>query len=51
LNILEGEAKARSLAPEFSRKYPRLRYDDILKEKMAQLQDEITGIQKSLPTS
>jgi hypothetical protein len=49
LNILEGEAKARSLAPEFSRKYPRIRYEDVLGEKMAQLQSEINRIQKSLP--
>jgi hypothetical protein len=33
LNILENEAKSRSLASEFSRKYPKIRYDDILKEK------------------
>jgi hypothetical protein len=35
LNILEGEAKTRSLAPEFARKYPRLSYDEMLKEKIA----------------
>jgi hypothetical protein len=50
MNILENEAKSRSLAPEFSRKYPRIRYEDMLTEKMRQLQDEINRIQRSLPT-
>jgi hypothetical protein len=50
MNILENEAKTRSLAPEFSRKYPRIRYEDMLMEKMRQLQDEIKSIQRSLPT-
>jgi uncharacterized small protein (DUF1192 family) len=50
LNVLEGEAKAKTLAPIFSRKYPRLKYEDVMAEKIKQLQDEITRLKASMPT-
>jgi lambda repressor-like predicted transcriptional regulator len=49
LRILEDEAKARTLAREFSQKYPRLKYEEIIADKIDQIQKEISRLQKSLP--
>jgi peptidoglycan hydrolase CwlO-like protein len=53
MEILQNEAKARSMAPEFTqtmgKKYRDVTYDDVLKDKIARLQNEIDRIQKSLP--
>jgi hypothetical protein len=49
LNILQNEAARKALAPEFSRKFPGLRYEDLLTEKINQIQQEIDRIQRSLP--
>jgi hypothetical protein len=55
LEVLQNEAKARSLAPEFSqkigKKYTDVTYDDVLKDKIARLQNEIARIEKSMPTA
>jgi hypothetical protein len=45
MKILQEEAARKSLALEFSRKFPRLQYDALLTEKIKQLQDEINRIQ------
>jgi predicted RNase H-like nuclease (RuvC/YqgF family) len=49
VDVLQNEAARKSLAPEFSRKFPRLQYDSLLTEKINQLQREIDRI-KSLPS-
>jgi hypothetical protein len=50
LKILQNEANRRSLAPEFSQKFPGLRYETLLNEKINQMQREIDRIQRSLPS-
>jgi hypothetical protein len=49
LKILQNEANRRSLAPEFSQKFPELRYETLLNEKTKQIQQEIDRI-RSLPS-
>jgi hypothetical protein len=49
LQILKSKAQAQQLAPEFSRRYPQLQYDALIKEKMKQLDDEIKRLRASLP--
>jgi hypothetical protein len=54
LNVLQDEAKARKLAPEYAqtlgKKYTDLTYDDVLKDKISRLQKEIARIEQSQPT-
>jgi uncharacterized small protein (DUF1192 family) len=50
-SILEGEQKARKLATSFGEKFKDLSYDDILKSKIQQLQDEIERIDAYLKAS
>lgn len=49
LNILENESKAKKLAQQCSENYPGPKYEDIISEKIAQLQNEITRLQNALP--
>jgi hypothetical protein len=50
LKILQNEAASKNLAPEFQRKFPGLRYEDMLAEKIQQIDQEINRIKKSLPS-
>jgi hypothetical protein len=54
LSVLQDEAKARKLAPEYAqtlgKKYTDLTYDDVLKDKIARLQRDIAPIEQSQPT-
>jgi uncharacterized coiled-coil DUF342 family protein len=50
LNILQKEAANKTLAQEFAQKYPGADYSKVLDGKIAQIQNEIARIEKSMPT-
>jgi predicted ribosome quality control (RQC) complex YloA/Tae2 family protein len=49
LNILQNEAANKSLAEEFTKRYPGADYSKTIQEKIAKLEKEINRIHQSLP--